>query len=762
MAKYRAVVLIAGVGALLVLSQPQRATAQAAAAASPAQSGTTIKTETRLVIVDTIVTDKKGNYIRDLEAKNFHVYEDDHEQTIKSFSFENDAASKSTGQHYLVLFFDNSTLDLGQQTQARRAAVKFIDANAGPNRLMAIVNFGGSPQLAQNFTSDSERLKKVASGVKFSAVSPNGDDSTMLASAGTAGLSAAAREFGSRGLLQALRTLARNLATVPGRKSLILLTGGMPMTPDITSDLTALINACNKSNVAVYPIDARGLEATVLGSGLAPRRNPLFRLASFVPAPAGAPVFMFQRPGGGAVGGGGAGGARPAPSLSPSPSRPTTPGTPSRPGTPSTPGTGTGRTPSPGGGTPNRGGGMMNNPRYPNRPMLYDSPYNTGRQIIPILPPSSSTNQSILYALAAGTGGFVIANSNDLLGGMEKIGREQNEFYLIGYTPAEAPEGSCHTIKVKLDGGGMTIRARSGYCNVRPMDLLAGSPTEKELEARATGSGAGNVQAYMLAPFFYTAPNTAKVNVAMEIPTHSIKFEKGKGKFRAAINILGIVSSADGSVAARFSDTLPLQVEKKKDIEEFKGQPLHYENQFDVASGKYTLKVVFSSGGESFGRVEAPLVVDPYDGKQFSLSGIALSKSLVKVGEMDQSLDAALEDRKVLISQGFQLIPTGTSQIKKTDKPLLYLEVYAPALLTESPPMIGLQLRILDRKTGEAKDDTGLVNLAGLIKSGSSVIPVGMGLPIAKLEPGAYRAELKAVDSAGHTTALRATEFEVQ
>ena len=55
---------------------------------TPAQSdaGGTIKVETRLVLVDTIVTDKKGNYITDLQQKDFKVLEDDKEQPVKSFS----------------------------------------------------------------------------------------------------------------------------------------------------------------------------------------------------------------------------------------------------------------------------------------------------------------------------------------------------------------------------------------------------------------------------------------------------------------------------------------------------------------------------------------------------------------------------------------------------------------------------------------------------------------------------------------------------
>src|ERR1041384_224916 len=141
----------------------------------PAQApGTIFRTETRLVPVDVVVQDKKGNYVHDLEQKDFKVWEDNKEQPIRNFSFEADPASPLAQQKkYLVLFFDLSSMNVSDQVQARQAAAKFIDANAGPNRLMAVANFGGALQIAQNFTDDIERLKLVVSGAKISAVSSN-------------------------------------------------------------------------------------------------------------------------------------------------------------------------------------------------------------------------------------------------------------------------------------------------------------------------------------------------------------------------------------------------------------------------------------------------------------------------------------------------------------------------------------------------------------------------------------------------------------
>jgi hypothetical protein len=86
----------------------------------------------------------------------------------------------------------------------------------------------------------------------------------------------------------------------------------------------------------------------------------------------------------------------------------------------------------------------------------------------------------------------------------------------------------------------------------------------------------------MQVPFFYTSPNTARVNVAMEIKPDAIDFEKEKKKFHSEINVLGIAYRPDGTVGARFSDTVKLNLDNKKELEAFKEQPLHYENQFEV------------------------------------------------------------------------------------------------------------------------------------------------------------------------------------
>ncbi len=704
--------------------------------ASPpsAQATPTITKEAGLVMVDTVVTDKQGRYVRDLAAKDFRVFEDGKEQPIKNFSSESNAAAPSVNPNrYLVLFFDNSTMSQGDQVQARAAALKFLDSNAGPNRYIAIVNFGGTLSIAQNFTTDAERLKAAAQGLNQTAVSPNAPPS------GIPQLGNLQANFGARTLLLALRDLAKGLADVPGRKSLVLLSAGFPLRPNdpnywvLYSELTAAIDACNRSNVAIYAIDARGVGAV---SEAAPMQilpaEPPARLvtATLESSDADRPVLVqdgdqdttahlvYVQKGGG---GGGRGGS----------------------------GTGGGRgVGNPGGTT----GGTQPTILAPN------APFTNAKSLVPM--GSGEHNQDVLYELAQGTGGFVIGNTNDLLGGLQRIAQEQEQYYLLYYTPPTSDEGSCHTLKVKVDRGDTIVRSRSGYCNVRQTDVLAGKPIEKQLENQVAGSQAGNVVALMQAPYFYTSADVARVDLAIDIPAGAVKFEKKNGKQHAEVNVLGIAYKSDGAVGARFSDNVEFNFDSKDMVETFIKLPYHYATQFEIAPGHYDLKVAFNSGGTNFGKLQMPLVVDSYDAKELSMSTVAMSTEVHPLSQVSSSLDAALlEDRKPLVAQGVEIVPTASDHFKKTDPAVFYIEIYDPLLTSANPPKVGLQMRVVDRKTGAQAFE-----MHGLLPNdpGNPVVALGMRLPLDKLNSGSYKLELTAMDTAGHQTSARTADFEVQ
>ncbi|HXA80249.1 MAG TPA: hypothetical protein VNV14_03180, partial [Opitutaceae bacterium] len=198
---------------------------------------------------------------------------------------------------------------------------------AGPDRLMAVVDFGGSLLVRQNFTTNGELLTAAVSGVKNPNIETNGQSAAlanpvMVASSSLSSISNAEADYGARTMLLAIRSLAKNLRAVPGRKMLILFSAGFPLDTERISELTATIDACNKANVSIYSLDTRGLMAPALpvptGFNSPPHpayslvassrarnpQRPRLVLASFSLASAADP----QKPGGGGGGGGHPGG----------------------------------------------------------------------------------------------------------------------------------------------------------------------------------------------------------------------------------------------------------------------------------------------------------------------------------------------------------------------------------------------------------------------------------------------------------------------
>ena len=74
--------------ALAIIAFFSGVAAQGQSAPGSSAAVDTIKVESRVVLVDTVVTDKKGNYIRDLAAGDFKIWEDGKEQAVSSFSRE--------------------------------------------------------------------------------------------------------------------------------------------------------------------------------------------------------------------------------------------------------------------------------------------------------------------------------------------------------------------------------------------------------------------------------------------------------------------------------------------------------------------------------------------------------------------------------------------------------------------------------------------------------------------------------------------------
>jgi len=273
---------------------------------------------TSLVLVPTVVTDKMGNHLTGLTRGDFQILEDNKDERIAIFEetntssgairrvdpndagFSNVVAPDSKAQRLTLIVLDTLNTRFADQVHARRELVRFIDETLQPGEAVAILTIGSNGlSVVNDFTTDpkvlSAAVKKVRSepSQEERIAPPETDPPLSQRLAKTLG-------YGPRSLdeiadkldefqgaafdrfeqlqqannveitLMALRQIAESFAGIPGRKSLILATGGLPF---ITDDPTSFSfrterllaayestwSALNHAQIAVYPLDMGGL-----------------------------------------------------------------------------------------------------------------------------------------------------------------------------------------------------------------------------------------------------------------------------------------------------------------------------------------------------------------------------------------------------------------------------------------------------------------------------------------------------------------------
>jgi hypothetical protein len=249
----------------------------------------------------------------------------------------------------------------------------------------------------------------------------------------------------------------------------------------------------------------------------------------------------------------------------------------------------------------------------------------------------------------------------------------------------------------------------------------------------------------------------------MEIPQDMFKFDKDKGKYHSNLNVLGIAYREDGTVGARFSDQVKLDLEKDE-WKDFTKTPFRYENQFDASPGTYKMTVVLSAGSDTYGKSTWPLRIDDYDGKQLALGGIALTNNVQRVDDLatNADLDSVLvEDRTPLVVKGMQVVPAAVNRFKKSENVVMYSEIYDSLLTEEKPPRLVLGYKIQERASSKEVFFTGTVPADGFLQKGSPVVPIGMMVMVKDLAPGSYRIILMAADSGGRQAPARTADFDI-
>jgi VWFA-related protein len=311
-----AILLTISLGIFLYSVDATAANAQQSAPATtnPADAQGRLRVTTRLVQVNVVVTDKHGNPIPRLTKNDFELLDNKKRQEIRIFADESGSAATTNRaslpadtysnridpQEYregaTVILLDTLNTDFADQALARKQLLKFLEA-LQPQDHVALYWLGNSGlRVLHDFTSDSSALREAA--VHF-----NGESGQRLANSEVPDTALdTSRElpshayfraaFGQRAAnasthdrvrltVVALMTIANHIGPLAGRKNLVWISGSFPISMGYNNfdldwlndtsvkfegDIVRSAQALTDANVAIYPVDARGLLGSDVGS----------------------------------------------------------------------------------------------------------------------------------------------------------------------------------------------------------------------------------------------------------------------------------------------------------------------------------------------------------------------------------------------------------------------------------------------------------------------------------------------------------------
>jgi Ca-activated chloride channel homolog len=115
-----------------------------------------VKLKADLVTIDATVTDKDGNFIRNLKADDFTVYEDGVPQKLDFFEASEQAAL--TRPLAVVVAIDTSGSIKPEEISRQRLATENFMRLVRPESVFAVIAFNTETRVLQDFTSDPRKV----------------------------------------------------------------------------------------------------------------------------------------------------------------------------------------------------------------------------------------------------------------------------------------------------------------------------------------------------------------------------------------------------------------------------------------------------------------------------------------------------------------------------------------------------------------------------------------------------------------------------
>ncbi len=483
----------------------------------------TIRANTRLVVVDVVVTDKKGQPITGLKPEDFTLEENGKKQKISVFLppgvvnqaptpaplgvLTNHPENLRPAGIPTVLLLDATNSAFKDQAYARAQMLKYVQEQAQSGRPMAVVTLTDQLRVLQQFTSDPQVLMTAIKNLRpqeqiLQPGAPPPESSGLGGSGpgsvgGSAAIAIAQAEVAGFANLQvgynlerrtlitieALRSLSRLLGGFPGRKNVVWLTAAFPF--DLIPEDRSVSDA---ELLADLPDVHQKSVGTIASGALASQQRQLYgqQIKEAEAQLASANIAIYPVDLHGLI---------------------------------------SGMESSAAGGASN-----FSDTALSDRALSQTS--------------GLVASQGTMNEVAAQTGGKAYVNQNDIREGIALAAADEKASYSLGYYPENKKwDGKLRSIKVKLAQGDTQLRYRKGYFAIEP-----GPTKDHNFEqdvAAAIQVNAPATQVSFMAQAKHTDPG--KVRVVFLVDAHTLTAEDVGGSKKMNVNLYASVFGANGN-----------------------------------------------------------------------------------------------------------------------------------------------------------------------------------------------------------------------
>jgi len=530
------------------------------------ESKVEFRSQSVLVQVPVVVTDKSGNHLHGLTKEDFNVFENGKPVSISVLEeltansspitapaaapgqFRNLTLEGPQPHNVVVIALDTVNTPFLDQAYGRHELIKFLAKNIESGQVLSLMIITSQGlKVVQGLTGDPARLTqalKKASGEisRIETVSTDAQADAVTGNMPSASLSpygdpfdaidafiehgdAVEAQFMQQNAIEttmnAFLGIAQSLSGVPGRKSLIWATGGFPFSIDSAATvpggyLSTLYErtmlALNESQISVYPVDIRGL---MNSSALADATR-------------------------------------------------TTSGT----------------------------ARLRSNQILTNRQWLQQAKFDT------------------LNDFADMTGGKAFYNTNDVAGSFKRASDDGLSYYMLGYyLDTHNTKPGWRKLQVKVGRKDVDVRSRTGFfvtnATMNPM-LTRDLDMKNALHSPIEGTGVP-----MTVQWVGLAPNGDRKKAAFfaHMPAGGLSFE-GSGRSQLNFDFATLAYDKDGKEAGQTARNYTPVVPDAQ-MASVRANGMDFRNALELAPGKYTVRfVVRDNVTGRVGSVTAPLTVN--------------------------------------------------------------------------------------------------------------------------------------------------------